>query len=207
MPITTYTELKAAIADWLLRDDMVAVIPTLISSSEAQMSREVDHWRQETRSDGLIDTQYSTLPGDFRSIIRLSVSTPRGPVELAPVSQSEMLHRRQATADVKGSPRFYAISAGSLELFPTPSGTEAVTTIYRAGIPKLSDSVQQNWLLTEAPDLYLYGTLLHSAPYLKDDERIGVWGSLYANALAALNADSEKSKYGGTGLRMRIRGQ
>lgn len=31
MTITTYTELKAAIADWLLRDDLTAVIPSFIA--------------------------------------------------------------------------------------------------------------------------------------------------------------------------------
>ena len=31
MSLTTYTELKASIADWLLRDDLTAVIPDFIA--------------------------------------------------------------------------------------------------------------------------------------------------------------------------------
>ena len=77
--------------------------------------------------------------------------------------------------------------------------------LYRASVPALSDSVTTNWLLTSAPDAYLYGALLQAAPYLSDDNRIGVWGSLYENAITELNADSDKAKHGGSGQRMKIR--
>ena len=59
--------------------------------------------------------------------------------------------------------------------------------IYRANIPALSESNTTNWLLTLAPDLYLYGVLLESAPYMKEDERISTWGSGFSTALNDLN--------------------
>ena len=205
MAITTYSELQASLADWLLRDDLTAVIPTFISLAEAQMSRSLSHWRQETRSDAQIDARYSDLPADWLSPIRLSVSTGSGPVELEPMSYSEMLDARTHSADAVGTPRYYSISAGSLEIYPTPSGTFDVTMLYRGAVPALTDSATTNWLLTYAPDAYLYGALLQAAPYLSDDARIGVWGSLYENAITGLNADSDKAKHGGSGQRMKIR--
>jgi hypothetical protein len=205
MAITTYAELKAGLADWLLRDDLTAVIPTFISLAEAQMSRSLAHWRQETRSVAEIDARYSELPADWLSPIRLSVSTTNGPAELAPMQYSEMLRSRTGTADEVGVPRYYSISAGSLEIYPTPSGVFDVTMIYRAAVPTLTDADPKNWLLTYAPDAYLYGSLLQAAPYLSDDDRIGVWGSLYEKAISGLNADSEKAKHGGSGQRIKIR--
>ena len=49
MSITTYTELKAAIADWLLRDDLTSVIPTFISLAESQFQREIRDYRMMKR--------------------------------------------------------------------------------------------------------------------------------------------------------------
>lgn len=43
-----------------------------------------------------------------------------------------------------------------------------------------------NWLLTAHPDIYLYGTLVESAPYLRDEERLPVWEQRYQDAVATL---------------------
>ena len=71
--------------------------------------------------------------------------------------------------------------------------------------PALSDSNASNWLLNYYADAYLYGSLVHSAPYLKDDARATVWAALYQSAIDAINAESERSKFGGSGRRMKIR--
>tara|TARA_R110002153_G_scaffold98295_1_gene233308 strand:- start:1224 stop:2132 length:909 start_codon:yes stop_codon:yes gene_type:complete len=68
------------------------------------------------------------------------------------------------------------------------------------------DSAPTNWLLSAAPDVYLYGSLLQSAPYLANDERIGVWAQLYSAAVLRLNEESESAKYSGSGLGMRVKG-
>jgi hypothetical protein len=54
--------------------------------------------------------------------------------------------------------------------------------------------------------VYLYGSLVQSAPYLKDDARAAVWAGLYQNAITNLNSASERSRHSGSGLRLRIRG-
>jgi hypothetical protein len=46
-----------------------------------------------------------------------------------------------------------------------------------------SNDAQDNWLIVNAPDLALYGSLLQAEPFLKNDARIGVWQNFYANAL------------------------
>ena len=44
-----------------------------------------------------------------------------------------------------------------------------------------------------------------SAPYLKDDARVAVWGNTYAQTLADINSESEATKFGGSGRRMKIK--
>lgn len=204
MALTTYDELKDSIADFLNRDDLTSVIPDFITLAEADMNRGLRHWRQEKRSTAEIDTQYSAIPADFMEAIRFYItSNDTSPLEL--ISQSEMVDRRYRSGDTSGKPAYYAVTAGEIEVYPTPDGTYDAELYYYSRITALSASNTSNWVLEYFPDAYLYGSLVHSAPYLKDDARTQVWASLYQNALNAINMESEKSKFGGSGRRMRIR--
>lgn len=202
--IADYAELQTSIADFLLRDDLTAAIPTFIRLCEARIDRELTHWRQERRSTATLDVQYSTIPTDFLRPIRLQLlDTYTG--EIAPISTSQMLQMRQDRNDRPGRPEYYALTGGALELFPTPDDSYTASLVYYGRVPALSVSNTTNWLLTEAPDVYLYGALIHSAPYLKDDARLGVWEGLFKLGLDNLNISSGDAKYGGTGLRMKTR--
>lgn len=204
MPITTYTELKSAVADWLLRDDLTAVLPSFISLAEAGLNRQARHWRMEKRSTATLDSQYSALPADFLQPIRLSL-TSGTTFELELASQADIVDMRSLAANNTGRPRYYALTAGEIEVFPTPGDNYTLELAYVARVPALSDSNADNWLLTYYPDAYLYGTLLQAAPYLKDDERVGLWKSMYDGAVAGIIADGERAKFGGSGLRVKIR--
>ena len=201
MSITTYAELKTAIADFLNRDDLTAVIPTFISLAEAQIARDVRHWKQEKRVTTSVDERYENLPNDWLEIKLVALTTGK---MLQTVSMSEMAEMRAASGTA-ATPRYVRLTADQIEFYPTPNAATDISMLYYARIPALSDTDTTNWLLTYAPDAYLYGALLQAAPYLSDDARIGVWGSLYENAITGLNADSDKAKHGGSGQRMKIR--
>ncbi len=204
MAITTYAELQSAITDFLNRDDSAAIAPTFISMAESNLSRDIRHWRQEKRSTAEIDTQYSAIPADFLEAVRFYITSgDTRPLEL--ISQAEMLDRKFRNLNTSGQPAYYAITAGEIEVYPVPDGTYTAELYYMANLPALSDSNTSNWLLQYYPDAYLYGSLIHSAPYLKDDARLQIWAALYQSAIDGINAESEKSKFGGSGRRMKIR--
>lgn len=204
MTITTYATLKTAIADFLNRDDLTSVIPTFIALAEADMQRKLRHWRMETRATAQLDTQFSAIPSDWVETIRFYLTTGETS-RLELISQAEMIDRKQADGNVTGRPYYYAMTGSQFELYPVPDGTYASELLYFAKIPALSDSATTNWLLTNAPDAYLYGALIHSAPYLKDDARVQVWAALYQSAIDNLNTSSNDARHSGTGLRMKIR--
>jgi len=205
MAITTYAELKTAIADFLNRDDMTDVTADFITLAEAEFNRSLRHWRMEGRATAEIDTQYSAIPADFSEAIRFYITSgDTQPLEL--ISQNEMLDRKRMSLNATGKPRFYAITAGEIEVYPVPDGTYTAELYYYKRLTPLSDANTSNWLLQYHPDAYLYGALTHSAPYLKDDPRLQTWGSLFANAIASINAESDKTKFGGSGLRIKVRG-
>lgn len=204
MSIDSYSTLKSSIADFLNRDDLTSVIATFIRLAESRIDRELRHWRQEKRSLAELDAQYSAIPADYMAPIRLQI-TDNPTSEVAPISTAQMLQLRGDRNDRVGRPTHYALTAGSLELYPTPDMVYNASLVYYARVAALTDTNTTNWLLTEAPDAYLYGALVHAAPYLKDDARLQVWDGLYGQAITNLNLSAENAKYGGSGIVMKTR--
>jgi len=195
LALTNYSELQSDIADWINRSDLSSKIPTFIALAEAQINRDVRHWRMETRSSGQQSAadEYMQLPADWVETIRLHV-TDSGTSTVNLISRDAMADKRQGNND-------------SIQLYPTPSAETNLELLYYAKVPALSDSNTTNWLLTEAPDIYLYGSLLPSAPYLEEDERATTtWAQFYAAAVQQLNQASDQARYSGSGLRLKIRG-
>jgi hypothetical protein len=81
-----------------------------------------------------------------------------------------------------------------------------MTLIYRQKIPTLSADQPTNWLLQTFPEVYLYGSLLHSAPYLQEDARVAMWVQLYSQVVQQVNADGARAKAGGSNMRLKIKG-
>lgn len=168
------------------------------------MSRRLRHWRMENRATAEVDGQYSALPADFLEPIRLHLEGgDYRTLEL--ISQAEMQKRRMQNADTSGKPAFYALTQGELEVYPTPDGTYNLEMNYYAKIPALTTSNTTNWVLDNYPDAYLYGSLVHSAPFLGEDARMATWAALFQSALNGIMVESEQAKFGGSGRRMKIR--
>ena len=202
MPITNYIDLQTVIAYFLDRDDQTERIKTFIDLAEAEMNRRVRHWRLENRATAEIDGRFSALPADFVEPIRLHLEVDNRPLELVSVMEMQDL---RMTASAGGKPRYYAIVQGEIELFPTPDGAYDLEMYYYAKLPALSDTQTTNTILTNFPDAYLYGALIHSAPFLGEDARMQTWAALFQSAIDGINADNEKAKTGSAGRRIKIR--
>jgi hypothetical protein len=203
MAISTYTDLKTSVASWLNRDDLTSVIPDFISLAEAGINRDLRHYKMIERADATLDSRYVQMPTDWMETVRFSI-TSGNTYRLELVSRDDMLEYRQKTADASGRPKFYANIGDTIEVFPTPDADYTMQLQYYAKTPALSDSNASNWLLLDAPDVYLYGTLIQSAPYLQDDARTQTWAALYAAALQSLQKASDDTRFAGSGLRMRV---
>tara|TARA_X000001382_G_scaffold115777_1_gene94709 strand:+ start:1461 stop:2072 length:612 start_codon:yes stop_codon:yes gene_type:complete len=199
----TYANLKTSIADWLNRSDLTSVIPTFISLAEAGMNRNIRHYKMHKRSNAQVDTQYTAVPADFLETVRFQVSTAP-PSLIEPASTTEIMKRRYENSDTAGRPTLFSMVDSQFEMWPTPDATYDVELLYYAKIPSLSDTNTVNWLLTEAADVYLYGSLLQAAPYLQDDARLETWAQLYAASTTNLIGSSETARNGGS-LKIRVR--
>lgn len=204
MTITNYATLQTAISDFLNRDDLSSVIPTFIALAESQMEKEIRHHRMMRRSDGQIDSRYSPVPPTWLETIRMHIVGDTS-YRLELTSMDDMLQLREDRGSMAGRPTHYAHVGENIEVYPTPDGEYDLELLYYEKIPRLSGSATSNWLLEVAPEAYLYGALVQSAPYLQDDARVQVWGGLYAGAVAAVNEEAARARFGGSGLRMRVK--
>lgn len=185
-----YAELQTLIATTLNRQDLAANIPTFIRLAEAQMDRELVT-RQEFGIKTLTGAVESIgLPCDFGGVLALTAygQPNRKIVYMAP----DMLDEQWLSS--QGAPHYYTITQSQILLSPSFEFDGLLR--YWKRIPKLSDECDSNWLLERHPDAYLYGALVHSAPFLKDDDRIGVWNSFFASAVQAINQQSVEQQAG-----------
>lgn len=198
MGIGTYSQLTASIADTLNRQDLTAVIPTFISLCEADMNRRVRVRDNLVRVMVDLDSRYLRLPTDWREAEFMGLICGGRDYPLRFQDQRQMLKQRALTQGTPGFPEYYSLTGDSIEVCPVPDTTYVLEMGYWAAIPALSDDAPSNWLLTKYPAAYLYGSLIHSAPYLKEDERMQLWGSLFAREMDSISQDDDAAKFSGS---------
>lgn len=197
MALSTYTELKASIADWLNRSDLTATIPDFISLAEAQVERTLRTRQMIVRANASFDAQYGAVPSDFLETKSLKLTSTNPPTPLSFLT-IDALDAESSKYTASGKPRFFGVVGGQFRIVPTPDATYTTELTYYAKLTKLSSSVASNWLLASSPDVYLYGALLQAAPYLQDDARIQTWATLYERALNdSQTADDRAATSGG----------
>jgi len=205
MAITNYGELKSAVGDFLNRSDLTSVIPTFIDFAEAEFNRVLRIRQMVARAEAVIDTRFSAVPSDFIEAKDLVIVTGTPVTPLQFVTQQEMAQIRNEELTAAGKPLYFSVVGGQFEVCPTPDDEYTLEMSYFAKIDALTDDTDTNWLLTDYPDLYLYTSLMHSAPYLKDDERLAVWAQLATKAREELIARDTSASYNGSTPKIRVR--
>ncbi|CCE04127.1 conserved hypothetical protein [Bradyrhizobium sp. STM 3843] len=212
--ISDYGSLQSAVTEYLARDQdatLIARVPSFVQLAEAKFNRQLFVRQMERRSIAVVDLasgepEFIALPSDFQSMRRIRLASVAGKPCLAFKSGIQMDEYRFGTSDTAAQPRYFTIFGNELELAPTPDAAYTVEMVYRQAIPPLAAN-NTNWLLAMAPDLYLYGALLESAPYIKEDARIQTWGLGFTNALSEMNNLGLTSTFNAGPMAVHISGQ
>ena len=153
------------------------------------------------RSTTTSDQEYVALPSDWLEAINLQITDGTSPLRFVTLDMSDSIKKRQIYNQVT----FYTLMDGAIELVPSPSDNVEIEMVYYKKIPSLSDVATTNWLLAKAPDVYLYGALVHAAPFLVDDQRINTFNSFYDSRVNTLVGESNVSQHSGSPLIARPR--
>lgn len=161
MGLATYDDLKAAVADWLDREDLAGRTGDFITLAEARLNR---------------------LMGFSALTARVELEAGAGQAELtAPADLRDALSLVRA-GDGDGAAQGFRAEAGRLVLTPPPEAPVRLVLTYRAR-PRLSEAAPANPVLAEHPDLYLFGALAEAAPFLRDGEMLAVFAARFDAAL------------------------
>ena len=201
MAIGTYAELKTAVANWLDRDDLTDRIPEFIALAEARMNRVLRIRLMEGKyTASTVGGQRNyALPAGYIQMRNFQVNTsPITPVQYVAPEIYDRLYGSTQTA----TPEFYTIVANEIQLGPIPDSVLTLEMLFYKKITALSGSNTTEAMLTDNPDIYLYGALMEAEPFIMNDERVGLWAQGFQQAVDNLQDQDAKDRHSGSALRV-----
>ena len=130
-----------------------------------------------------------------------SIST--GVTRVRPLNYvTPQLLTRLNAGSVSGLPEMYTMRAGYFLIGPVPAGVYTIEIDYYAKIAALSDAAPTNTMLTDNPDVYLYGALLEAEPFLMNDARAQIWSQAFFKAIQDIQLQDDKDSHSGNSMRV-----
>ena len=204
MALTSYTTLKASIANWLNRSDLTdEIADDFIVLTEADFNSKLRVRKMIAQSTITIDSETESIPTGFlqvRDFYILSGST-KYPLRYMTPSQMDQTKGTSTT----GIPQAYTILGDTFRFMPKPDATYTGYVNYYKKFTALSDSNTTNFILTNHPAIYLYGSLFHAANFLGgyNPQQVQTWQQMYATALERLELNDREDQFSGSPLQIR----
>ena len=212
MALTTYGEIKTAVADWLERTDLTTVIAAdFFPIAQSKM------YYGDKGYGGLADVD----PLRIRAMVSSGALTPSSTgavtitsgvasgwlefIELTPstnyaqsMNYMDPWSFRKKTDALSSTvaPQFiYTIEGGTLYVAPLNTGT--INAVWYQKFTALSGASDTDWIITNAPQVYLFGCLAEAAAYLQD-ERLAQFRAQFAGAIKGLNMNDQAQRASGS---------
>jgi hypothetical protein len=172
MSISTYGELKTAVANWLNDSTLISRIPEFIVYAESLIHGDPESDLPGVRCRNMfkrvtttVTTEYFDAPTDLLEIKDIEV---QGDPDSALDYLSPKAMTKKFPSSFTGTPEYYTIIGDEFQVKPVPSSS-VLEIAYYAKFTAFSDDADANWLLTNHPFIYLYGALIAAMPYLRED--------------------------------------
>lgn len=188
MSISNYSELQTAVAAWLKRGDLTARIPDFIRLAEIRIKSMLDVRDLEVTTDLVTIPSSATvaLPSDFKSPVALWLDdiNPRERLD-------QVLPENLPYNTVPNRPLYWAIDGSNIR-FQTPANAEYPVKFRYMQLFELSDTNPTNYILTQYPDVYLFGALFEAADFSFDEQNAVKWDAKSRDAIKRAS-DQENS--------------
>ena len=200
MAITTYAELKTAVAKWSWNTDETefeASVGDFITLAEARFNRELRIAAMEASATITLTGSAGSLPADYLEFRRVVANTsPTTPLELV---TPDFASGEYGTT-YSGYPAHFSIIGSTITVYPSTTATVGLR--YYQKIPALSDSNTTNWLLTAHPDIYLFAACVEGADFSRDQEQLAKFEARYQAAVKALEGSDTGARYARATMRV-----
>lgn len=191
--ITSFSTLKTNVADWLDRSDMGDAIDVMIGLCEAYIYRDLRIAAMEASFSDTIASGVVAKPTGF--LEWKSVWTAGTPIQGLEAKSLDWILQTYPLRSADSRPLYIAQIGSNFEFGPYPDSAYTVTGVYYKALDALSTSNETNWFTTNAPDVLLYGTLVHSAPYIGHDGRAAMWGAAFQVGLDQIRRQEEAGRF------------
>ncbi|MEE9532741.1 MAG: hypothetical protein V3W52_17315 [Syntrophobacteria bacterium] len=196
MSLDTFDNLKAEIIDWSHRDDMDERIDTFVALAEKEMYQnpvhilEVRSGEVLTTSTASTSSRFLALPTGFVEMRRMEIDLDGGFVELVYRAPESL-----RSIDGPAQPCFFTIT-DQIEFDTVPDDTYSINIQHIAEFVALSDSNTTNSVLTNNPNVYLFGGLKHLFHFANDQEQEARYTTLFFNAIQGANKKDQRGRFG-----------
>tara|TARA_R100000908_G_C3693741_1_gene107032 strand:- start:20 stop:673 length:654 start_codon:yes stop_codon:yes gene_type:complete len=204
MALTTYTTLKASIANWLNRSDLTTEIQDdFIKLTEADLNSKLRVRSMIAQVNITVNAETADLPTDFLQIRNFYILSGQTKTPLVYTTPSSM--DTTSGTSTTGKPTTFTILGDTLRFSPKPDATYTAVMNYFKKFPALSSTVSTNFILENHPAIYLYGSLFHAANFLGgiNPQQIQTWQQMFATALERLELNDREDEYNGSPLQVR----
>lgn len=190
MALTSYTELKAAIADFGNRTDLTTAIVDCITLAEARLYDLMILKNMEAEETLTLTTgvNYVALPSGFISPIALWLLVSSVRIPLSPATPQELPYDTS-----NNEPTYWAIDGANIR-FDCPAADNYTAYLRCVKKSNLSGSVTTNYLLERRPDIYLAASMVELARYTRDVELFNTWEPKLLSAVASFKAVESRAR-------------
>lgn len=204
----TYDEFKNYLRSflWKLNDaQLLNDLDNLIILGTSELDRKLDINRREANlawQSVQNDTNKQDVPNDLKHIIALNSDYYSYEV----VSEGQIQHELNVNSTNRERP--YVSVVGSQlafgHTFPAANQPINYQLVYRTKLPDYK-ATDASWVEDEYLDLYTYTILKHTAPWLREDERVPLWQQYSTDALSSvLEDDKFNIEYGSSPIKMNM---
>ena len=189
----TYDSLVENIQSYLERTDTATVekIPLFIMLAEQIIASQIKFLGNLTPMTSTMTATEAVIdkPARWHKTVSMNVtvSGERMPVLLR---KYEYLREYAPNSTDTGVPVYYGDYDYTHWLVaPAPDLNYDFEVLYYERVQPLDSTNQTNWFTIYAPQALLYGSLLQSMPFLKNDERMGMWQQNYDLIMQTLKTE------------------
>lgn len=205
MALSNYSELQSSVANWLNRSDLTTEITgDFIVLTEKDFNSKLRIRKMvESDSSFSINAETVALPSGFLQVRDLFILSGGTKYALRYMTPPQMDEIRGSSST--GMPSVYTILGDKFRFASKPDSTYTATINFYKTFDPLSDSNTSNYILTNHPQIYLYGSLYHAAQFLGgvEPQKVQAWQQNYVTALERVERNDREDQYSGSPLQIR----
>jgi hypothetical protein len=195
MALDTYDNLVKEIVDFSHREDLAGKIASFINLSETTMyANDVELLTvrsMETISTSTTAGEYLALPNYYESLRGIRFLTANNIGKLNYQAPQQI-----SNSVTPGRPNFFTIVGNEIQFDRLPDAEYKIEIqYYRKALP-LTPTNQTNEILTDYPNIYLFGALAALFGYAQDTQQEALYINKFISAIRGANKSDKRGRYG-----------